>query len=62
MGTQIEISEAELRRLYEQEGLSQREIARKLECSKTAVADKMRQYGIQPRPPHVLPRFDHRRG
>jgi TyrR family helix-turn-helix protein len=58
MGTQIEISETELRRLYEQEELSQREIAKKLGCSKTTIADRMREYGIQPRPPHVQPRFD----
>lgn len=58
MDTQIEISEVELRCLYEQEGLSQREIAKKLRCSKTTIADRMREYGIQPRPPHVLPRFD----
>lgn len=57
-GTQIEISPTELRRLYEEESLSQREIAKKLTCSKTAVADRMRKYGIPPRPPHVLSRFD----
>ena len=58
MDTQIEISETELRRLYEQEGLSQREVAKTLGCSRTTIADRMREYGIQPRPPHVLPRFD----
>jgi len=58
MDTRIEISEAELRRLYEQEGLSQRKIAKKLGCSKTAIADRMRKYGIQPRPPRVPSRFD----
>lgn len=49
MSKRIEIPEAELRRLYEEEKLSQRQIAEILGCGRTAVQARMREYGIQAR-------------
>ena len=57
MSKQIELSEEVLRDLYEQQGLSQREIAHRLGVSKGIVASRMKRYGIVPRPAHVLPQF-----
>lgn len=58
MSKKVEIGEQELRWLYEQEELSQREIAKVTKCSKTAVANRMRWYGISPRPSRVPRQFD----
>jgi len=49
MAKRIDIAEAELRRLYEEEKLSQREVAKALGCSQTTVWSKMQEYGIQAR-------------
>jgi DNA-binding CsgD family transcriptional regulator len=45
----VEITEAELRRLYCEERLSQAEIARILGCSQPTVCEKMQKYGIKAR-------------
>jgi hypothetical protein len=49
MSRKIAIPEAELRRLYEVEHLSQSEIALRYGCEKTAVANRMREYGVRAR-------------
>jgi transposase len=46
----IEISHEILERLYWQEGLSQKEIAKRIGCSRRTISDKMAKYGIKTRP------------
>jgi len=58
MSEQIDLSRETLRNLYEQQGLSQREIARRLDVSKSFIASRMKRYGIAPRSAHVPPQFD----
>ena len=47
--THVNITETELRHLYQEEELSQEQIAKVLGCSPTTVENKMRKYGIKAR-------------
>lgn len=56
----VDLGEDELRRLYEEEGLTVETIAEMHECSAATVSRKMSKYGIKARPPwrECYPRHD----
>ncbi len=56
----VDISEGELRELYEEKGLSEEEIAQMHNCSISTISRKMQKFGIEARPPGKLkyPRHD----